>query len=88
MYFGLSEEQSFFQENVRKYLEEHATINNIKHIIEILISCIGCRITDPQLYCMKTCQIALVKNNLNNLCYPAIGGSALPALSATSSNYD
>ena len=32
MYFGLSEEQSFFQENVRKYLEEHATIDNIKHI--------------------------------------------------------
>ena len=32
MYFGLSEEQSFFQDNVRKYLEEHATIDNIKHI--------------------------------------------------------
>ena len=32
MYFGLSEEQSFFQDNVRKYLEEHATLDNIKHI--------------------------------------------------------
>ena len=32
MYFGLSEEQSFFQDNVRKYLEDHATIDNIKHI--------------------------------------------------------
>ena len=32
MYFGLSEEQSFFQDNVKKYLEEHATIDNIKHI--------------------------------------------------------
>ncbi len=32
MYFGLSEEQSFFQDNVRKYLDEHATIDNIKHI--------------------------------------------------------
>ena len=32
MYFGLSEEQSFFQDNVRKYLEEHVTIDNIKHI--------------------------------------------------------
>ena len=32
MYFGLSEEQSFFQDNVRKYLEEHATIDNIRHI--------------------------------------------------------
>tara|TARA_Y100001970_G_scaffold258492_1_gene338462 strand:+ start:556 stop:1641 length:1086 start_codon:yes stop_codon:yes gene_type:complete len=32
MYFGLSEEQSFFQSNVKKYLEEHATIDNIKHI--------------------------------------------------------
>ena len=32
MYFGLSEEQSFFQDNVRKYLEENATIDNIKHI--------------------------------------------------------
>jgi alkylation response protein AidB-like acyl-CoA dehydrogenase len=32
MYFGLSEEQSFFKDNVRKYLEEHATIDNIKHI--------------------------------------------------------
>jgi alkylation response protein AidB-like acyl-CoA dehydrogenase len=32
VYFGLSEEQSFFQDNVRKYLEEHATIDNIKHI--------------------------------------------------------
>ena len=32
MYFGLSEEQSFFQDNVRKYLAEHATIDNIKHI--------------------------------------------------------
>ena len=33
MYFGLSEEQSFFQDNVKKYLEEHATIDNIKHIV-------------------------------------------------------
>ncbi len=32
MYFGLSEEQSFIQDNVKKYLEEHATIDNIKHI--------------------------------------------------------
>jgi len=32
MYFGLSEEQSFFQDNVKKYLEEHATMDNIKHI--------------------------------------------------------
>ena len=32
MYFGLSEEQSFFQDNVKKYLEEHAGIDNIKHI--------------------------------------------------------
>jgi alkylation response protein AidB-like acyl-CoA dehydrogenase len=32
MYFGLSAEQSFFKDNVRKYLEEHATIDNIKHI--------------------------------------------------------
>ena len=32
MYFGLSEEQSFFQDNVKKFLEEHATIDNIKHI--------------------------------------------------------
>ena len=32
MYFGLSEEQSFFQDNVKKYLEEHATVDNIKHI--------------------------------------------------------
>ena len=32
MYFGLSEEQSFFKDNVKKYLEEHATIDNIKHI--------------------------------------------------------
>ena len=32
MYFGLSEEQSFFQGNVKKYLEDHATIDNIKHI--------------------------------------------------------
>ena len=32
MYFGLSEEQSFFQDNVKKYLAEHATIDNIKHI--------------------------------------------------------
>tara|TARA_B100000575_G_C23109246_1_gene640572 strand:- start:746 stop:1831 length:1086 start_codon:yes stop_codon:yes gene_type:complete len=33
MYFGLSEEQSFFQDNVKKYLEEHATIDKIKHIV-------------------------------------------------------
>ena len=32
MYFGLSEQQSFFQDNVKKYLEEHATMDNIKHI--------------------------------------------------------
>jgi len=32
MYFGLSEEQSFFQDNIKKYLEEYATIDNIKHI--------------------------------------------------------
>jgi len=32
VYFGLSEEQSFFKDNVKKYLEEHATIDNIKHI--------------------------------------------------------
>ena len=31
MYFGLSEEQ-LFQDNVKKYLEEHATMDNIKHI--------------------------------------------------------
>ena len=32
MYFGLSEEQSFFKDNVRKYLEEHSTVDNIRHI--------------------------------------------------------
>ncbi len=32
MYFGLSEEQSFFQDSVKKYLEEFAKIDNIKHI--------------------------------------------------------
>ncbi len=32
MYFGLSEEQSFFQDNVKKYLEEFAKIDSIKHI--------------------------------------------------------
>jgi alkylation response protein AidB-like acyl-CoA dehydrogenase len=32
MYFGLSEEQSFFKDNVKKYLGEHATIDKVKHI--------------------------------------------------------
>ena len=32
MYFGLSEEQSFFQDNVTKYLEDHASLDQIRKI--------------------------------------------------------
>jgi alkylation response protein AidB-like acyl-CoA dehydrogenase len=34
MYFGLSEEQSFFKDNVKKYLKENATLDNIRHIAD------------------------------------------------------
>ena len=32
MYFGLSEEQSFFKDNIKKYLNDNATLDNIRHI--------------------------------------------------------
>ena len=32
MYFGLSEEQSFFKDNVTKYLEDHASLDQIRKI--------------------------------------------------------
>ena len=32
MYFGLSEEQSFFKDNVKKYLEDNAPLDSIRHI--------------------------------------------------------
>jgi len=32
MYFGLSEEQSFFKDNVKKYLEDNASLDTIRHI--------------------------------------------------------
>ena len=32
MYFGLSEEQSFFKDNVKKYLEDNASLDSIRHI--------------------------------------------------------
>ena len=33
MYFGLSEEQSFFKDSVKKYLEDHASLNQIRKIV-------------------------------------------------------
>ena len=32
MYFGLSEEQSFFKDNVKKYLEDNASRDQIRKI--------------------------------------------------------
>ena len=32
MYFGLSEEQSFFKDNVKKYLEDNASLDQIREI--------------------------------------------------------
>ena len=32
MYFGLSEEQSFFKDNVKKYLEDNASLDQIRKI--------------------------------------------------------
>ena len=32
MYFGLSEEQSFFKDNIKKYLDDNATLDSIRHI--------------------------------------------------------
>ena len=34
MYFGLSEDQLFFQENVSRFLEDHASLDVIKKITE------------------------------------------------------
>jgi len=33
MYFGLSEEQSFFKDNVKKYLEDNASLDQIRKIV-------------------------------------------------------
>ena len=32
MYFGLSEEQSFFKDSVKKYLEDNASLDQIRKI--------------------------------------------------------
>ena len=32
MYFGLSEDQTFFQDNVKKFLEDHASLDVIRKI--------------------------------------------------------
>ena len=34
MYFGLSEDQVFFQDNVRRFLEEQAPLDAIRKIAE------------------------------------------------------
>ena len=34
MYFGLSEDQEFFKDNVSKFLQDHAPLDVIKKIIE------------------------------------------------------
>ena len=34
MYFGLSEDQLFFQDNVSRFLEDHASLEVIKKITE------------------------------------------------------
>ena len=34
MYFGLSEDQLFFQDNVSRFLEDHASLDVIKKITE------------------------------------------------------
>ena len=34
MYFGLSEEQQFFKDNVNKFLNDHASLDIVKKIID------------------------------------------------------
>ena len=34
MYFGLSEEQQFFKDNVNKFLQDHASLDAIKKIAD------------------------------------------------------
>ena len=72
MYFGLSEEQSFFQDNVKKYLEEHATIDNIKHIASGDEKCLSAEI-----------HLGLLNLGVNGLLIPEeFGGLGLDLLFA------
>ena len=35
MYFGLSEDQLFFQDNVSRFLEDHASLEVIKKLLKV-----------------------------------------------------
>ena len=72
MYFGLSDDQEFFQENIKKFLDDNASVDVIKKIA-----------TDhPEL--QKDIQKGLVSLGINNLLVPEeYGGLGLDILFAT-----
>jgi alkylation response protein AidB-like acyl-CoA dehydrogenase len=72
MYFGLSDDQEFFQENIKKFLDDNASVDVIRKIA-----------TDhPEL--QKDIQKGLVSLGINNLLVPAeYGGLGLDILFAT-----
>ena len=37
MYFGLSEEQQFFKDNVNKFLNDHASLDIVKKLLTTMI---------------------------------------------------
>ena len=58
MYFGLSEDQEFFQENIKKFLDDNASVDIIRKIA-----------TDqPEL--QKDIQGGLISLGINNLLVP------------------
>ena len=72
MYFGLSDDQEFFQENIKKFLDDNASVDVIRKIA-----------TDhPEL--QKDIQKGLVSLGINNLLVPEeYGGLGLDILFAT-----
>ena len=73
MYFGLSEDQVFFQDNVKKYLEDNAPLDIIRKIIE-----------DHESIYKKDIHKGIVNLGINNLLIPEEnGGLGLNLLFAT-----
>ena len=63
MYFGLSEDQVFFQDNVKKYLEDNAPLDIIRKIIE-----------DHESIYKKDIHKGIVNLGINNLLIPEENG--------------
>ena len=73
MYFGLSEDQIFFQDNVKKFLEDQAPLDSIKKITE-----------GENLEVKKDLHQGLINLGINNILIPeSNGGLGLDLLFAT-----